>query len=322
MDAGINQLSFLRHFFKTIGIIYNFKEMNGKRKLSAILFADIVGYTKLMQESENSGLDTLDKFKTIVNDTVPKFNGEVVKSYGDGCLMLFDVPSRAIQCAIDMQKAFRKGKAVPVRIGAHIGEVIQTEDDYYGDGINIASRLESLAEPNSILISRAMKDQIRNKEFANTEFIGTVNLKNVEDIQEIYALSNKGLAIPSSNSIGSEERPMRNDSEDGLAMKLKKKSFGGIAGIGIASLILFIGFGLIGIIPGKTVSLMVLLIVTFLVMMYFLIFGLRFDVYGKSADRRVSNERHIDEDMDEDQTPLDLKELDAQPRKYNKKDFI
>ena len=295
--------------------------MNGKRKLSAILFADIVGYTKLMQQSESSGLDTLDKFKGIVNETVPRFDGEVVKSYGDGCLMLFDVPSSAIQCAIAMQKAFRKGKSIPVRIGAHIGEVIQTEDDYYGDGINIASRLESIAEPNSILISRAMKDQIRNKEFVDTAYIGTVNLKNVEDIQEIYALSNKGLSVPKSTNFDTNASgaTVAGGSDD-PAFEKKKKAFGSLAGLGIAAMIMFIGFGLIGVTPGKAVSIMVLLICSFLVMMYFLMFGMRFDVFGAGADQQSADRTEHVEYEDED--PLDLKELDVQRRDYNKKDFI
>lgn len=297
-------------------IIYNFKQMNGKRKLSAILFADIVGYTKLMQTSESSGLDALDKFKSIVNETVPKYDGEVVKSYGDGCLMLFDVPSSAIQCAISMQKAFRKGKTIPVRIGAHIGEVIQTEDDYYGDGINIASRLESLAEPNSILISRAMKDQIRNKEFANTAFVGSVNLKNVEDIQEVYALSNKGLSVPTSQSIGSEsERKSPKKTLGEKTFQARKRSFGAIAGIGIAASVFFIGLSLVGAMNARALSILMICIITFITMMYFLTFGLRFDVYG-SSDKK--SEEYETEEVDS----LELKELDAQPRKYNKKDFI
>ncbi len=296
--------------------------MNGKRKLSAILFADIVGYTKLMQQSESSGLDALDKFKGIVNETVPKFDGEVVKSYGDGCLMLFDVPSSAIQCALAMQQAFRKGKSIPVRIGAHIGEVIQTEDDYYGDGINIASRLESLAEPNSVLLSRAMKDQISNKAFADTAFIGNVNLKNVEDIQEIYALSNKGLTVPESTEHQSDASFVPDGPGD-PAFEKKKKAFGSLAGLGIAAMIMFVGFGLIGITPGRAVSILVLLIITFLVMMYFLMFGMRFDVFGGGADQvGAADPRKVVEDEDIGDGALDLKELDAQRRDYDKKDFI
>lgn len=296
--------------------------MNGKRKLAAILFADIVGYTKLMQVDESASLKSLDKFKSIVNDTVPKFGGEVVKNYGDGCLMLFDAPSSAIQCAISMQKSFRKGKAIPVRVGAHIGEVIQTEDDYYGDGINIAQRLESLAESNSILISRAMKDQIRNKDFANTEYIGTVNLKNIEDIQEIYAMSNKGLAVPSSKSIGSSKKSItRGVVDEDAELAKKKKSFASLFGIAMAAAVLFIGFAILGITPFTALGVILMCLIAFITMMYFLSFGIRFDVFGKSSNSNSDTSEYEDE-LEEDQKPLDLKELDPQPRKYNKKDFI
>lgn len=296
--------------------------MNGKRKLAAILFADIVGYTKLMQANESAGLESLEKFKSIVNESVPRFGGEVVKNYGDGCLMLFDAPSSAIQCAIEMQKSFRKGKTIPVRIGAHIGEVIQTEDDYYGDGINIASRLETLAEPNSILISRAMKDQLQNKNFANTEYIGTVNLKNVEDIQEIYALSNKGLAVPSSSSIGSEKRSRRGkliNENDKLAKK--KKAFGVLFGMCMAVSVMFIGFCILGVTAFTALGVILMLMIAFLTMMYFIMFGIRFDVFGQS-DNHADVDEYDDDYSDEDQKSLDLKELDPQPRNYNKKDFI
>lgn len=295
--------------------------MNGKRKLAAILFADIVGYTTLMQTNESEGLKTLDKFKSVVTDSVSKYGGEVVKNYGDGCLMLFDAPSSAIQCAIAMQKSFRKGKTIPVRVGAHIGEVIQTEDDYYGDGINIASRLEDLAEPNSILISRAMKDQIRNKDFANTEYIGTVNLKNIEDTQEVYAMANKGLAVPSSSSIGSSKKSGKGEMiDEDVELAKKKKSFASLFGIAMAAAVMFIGFAILGITRFTALGVILMCLIAFIIMMYFLIFGLRFDVYGKSSD---SNKGLYQEDELEDgQKPLDLKELDPQPRKYNKKDFI
>jgi len=295
--------------------------MNGKRKLAAILSADIVGYTKLMQVNEVAGLNTLEKFKSIVNDTVPRFYGEVVKNYGDGCLMLFDTPSDAMQCALAMQKSFRKGKTIPVRIGANIGEVIQTEDDYYGDGINIASRLESLAEPNSILISRAMKDQLRNKEFASMEFLGTVQLKNVENTQEIFAMSNKGLSVPSSASIGSiMDSPRGINMTEDLELSKKKKSFTTLLGISISAAVLFIGFSILGITDFTSLGVILMCLIAFLIMMYFISFGMRFDVFGKSDEQ---NQHHfVDEEVDNDQSSLDLKQLDPQVRPHNKKDFI
>jgi class 3 adenylate cyclase len=294
--------------------------MNGTRRLAAILFADIIGYTKLMNESESKGLDTLDKYKKIISDLVPAFGGEVIKNYGDGCLMLFDIPSDAIKCAIKMQQEFKKAREVPVRIGAHLGEVIHNKDDYYGDGINIASRLESIAEANSILMSRAIRDQVKNKDSVNTELIGSFDLKNVGEPVEVFAVSNKGLFIPTLSSVSKKESVVH-ESESASLTK-KKKDFSSLMGVALAASIVMIGFQILGIIPFQVVGIVITSCLALLVLNYFSSFGFRFDVYGNKPydDYSASEPRYIEDQIDDS---LELKEIEEPlPRKFNDKDFI
>ena len=114
------------------------------RKLAAILFADIVGYTAMMQSKEAQAMEVLQRFQSIITSEVAKNNGELIKSYGDGSLLVFNSTIDAMQCAFAMQTAFRETPKVPLRIGIHAGEVIKKEGDYFGNGINIASRIESI----------------------------------------------------------------------------------------------------------------------------------------------------------------------------------
>ena len=115
---------------------------SSSRKLAAILFADIVGYTTLMQQGEGKAMSILTRFQEVTADKVKESRGEIIKSYGDGSLIIFDSTVDAVQCAHDMQIAFRQGIKVPLRIGIHVGEFIKKDRDIFGNGVNIAARTE------------------------------------------------------------------------------------------------------------------------------------------------------------------------------------
>jgi|GEM_PF-2350296 len=166
------------------------------RRLAAIIFADIVGYTAMMQDGEASALQTIKRFESITREYVAKYQGEVIKNYGDGSLMLFDSTVNAVQCAHDMQIAFQEEPKVPLRIGVHVGEVVRRDKDIFGHGVNISSRIESLGVAGSVLVSKMIYDKVRNQENFSFKSMGTFDFKNVDEGMQVYALSNDGITVP------------------------------------------------------------------------------------------------------------------------------
>ena len=167
-----------------------------KRKLAAILFADIVGYTAMMQEDERGTLEKIQRYQNVIEETLPKYDGELVKKYGDGSLMVFSSSLKAMQCAVEMQKRFWEDPKIPLRIGMHIGEIIFDKGDIFGDGVNLASRIESMGVAGSILLSRNVYQKIRNQQEFQIQPLGSFEFKNVREPMKVYALANEGFAIP------------------------------------------------------------------------------------------------------------------------------
>ncbi|MBT8323408.1 MAG: adenylate/guanylate cyclase domain-containing protein, partial [Eudoraea sp.] len=110
------------------------------RRLAAIMFTDIEGYTALMQRSEVEAMGLRAAHRKIFDSFTTKFNGEIIQYYGDGTLSIFDSAVDAVKCGIAMQLAFQKDTQIPVRIGIHSGDIVLTEDDIIGDAVNVASR--------------------------------------------------------------------------------------------------------------------------------------------------------------------------------------
>ena len=169
---------------------------NQHRKLAAILFADIQGYTAMMQFKEAHAMEVLQRFQSVINSEVTKNNGELIKSYGDGSLLIFNSTIDAMRCAFAMQIAFQKSPKVPLRIGIHLGEVIKKEGDYFGNGINIAARIESIGVAGSVLFSKDVAKRIKNHPEYETVSMGSFEFKNVEEPMEVFALANEGFVIP------------------------------------------------------------------------------------------------------------------------------
>ncbi|NND15390.1 MAG: adenylate/guanylate cyclase domain-containing protein, partial [Eudoraea sp.] len=169
--------------------------MSETSKLSTILFADIAGYTALMQENEAQALQFLEIFKKEIENSVPKFDGQIVQYFGDGCLLSFESTSNAVRCAMDVQTNFQE-QQVPVRIGIHLGEVVFKANNVFGDGVNVASRIESMGVPGGILLSKTVRDQIKNKAGFQLNSLGQFEFKNVNEALEVYVISNPGFTVP------------------------------------------------------------------------------------------------------------------------------
>ena len=175
--------------------------MNKKRKLAAILFADIVGYTALMQKDEKSARQNLEKFRNTLDEKVEKHHGQIIQYYGDGCLCTFDSTVDGVQCAKEVQQIFQSEPKVPVRIGLHSGDVFFEAGNVYGDAVNIASRVESIGVPGSVLVSSSVQNQIKNQTNFKLQSLGKFAFKNVEREMTVYALSNEGFPVPDKASI-------------------------------------------------------------------------------------------------------------------------
>ncbi len=166
------------------------------RRLAAILFADIAGYTAMMQQDEQATLEKLACFKQILQEKTIEFHGDIVQYYGDGCLVIFDSPLSAVNCAESLQKAYSGEAGVPIRIGIHLGDLVFKEGNVLGDSINIASRIESLGITGAILLSNSVRNQIKNHPKFRLVSLGHFDFKNVDEPMEIFALANDGLPVP------------------------------------------------------------------------------------------------------------------------------
>ncbi len=168
-----------------------------KRRLAAILAADVVGYSRLMGEDEAGALAALKEHQALVID--PKIaanSGRIVKLMGDGILAEFASVVDAVQCAIEIQREVvgrnaevSQARRIAFRIGINLGDVIPDGDDIYGDGVNVAARLETLAEPGGICISGTVHDAIGNKLPVSFEYMGEQDVKNIEKPVRAYRLA-------------------------------------------------------------------------------------------------------------------------------------
>ena len=169
---------------------------SSRHRLAAILFCDIKGYTSLMEDHEQKALDYLHKFKTALEKFVDHHHGEIIQFYGDGCLAIFDSSVDAVDCARNLQIDFHQKTKIPVRIGIHTGDVVIRDENVFGDAVNIASRIESMAIPGSVLLSGNVRNHIKNKPNFQLIALGQFDLKNVSEAISIYALNDDQLVIP------------------------------------------------------------------------------------------------------------------------------
>jgi len=163
---------------------------------ATVIFADIQGYTALMEQNESSGIAVLEYFIKNMRKSVSDHDGRIVHFWGDGCLALFDNADDAMVCCIQLQLEFQRDPIVPVRIGMNCGDVIQTDCNAYGCAVNISSRLESICLAGAILLTDCVKNDISQNNVHKLLRLGNVDFKNNEGIVEVYAVDNTGLVVP------------------------------------------------------------------------------------------------------------------------------
>jgi len=166
------------------------------RKLAAIMFTDIVGYTSLMGKDSKKALDLVRRSKDIQKPLVEKFNGKWLKEMGDGAMAQFNTALDAVNCAVHIQRVSRADFDADIRIGIHLGDITLENNDVYGDGVNVASRLESIADPGGVYVSESIERATRGQTDIQAKYIGEVNLKNVDYGVRTYALQGTGLPVP------------------------------------------------------------------------------------------------------------------------------
>ena len=163
------------------------------RRLAAVWFADIVGYTRLSTQDEDAALAVVDELQSLSHQAV-EGKGRVVKFLGDGALAVFDSTNAALESAMALQKAFAESETVQshgcsISVGLHVGEIVEAEDgDVYGDGVNVAARIEGAASAGQVVISEDVYRQIRNRATYNAESIGEHELKGVEKPATLFVV--------------------------------------------------------------------------------------------------------------------------------------
>jgi adenylate cyclase len=172
-----------------------------QRRLAAIMFTDMVGYSALSQRNEALALELLAEIQSLLRAQFPLFNGREVKNTGDGFLVEFPSALHGTQCAVQIQRALAARNStqpaerqIQVRIGLHVGDVVHRGNDIYGDGVNIAARIEPLAEPGGICISNAVYEQIANKVEQPLVQLPRPELKNIQASVQVYKLVLDGSA--------------------------------------------------------------------------------------------------------------------------------
>src|SRR5688572_4118310 len=184
-----------------------------QRRLAAILAADIVGYSRLMEQDESGTLATLIARRTeVLEPAVTRHRGRIFKTTGDGMLAEFGSAVDAVQCSVELQQktaeandAAAGAARIVLRIGISLGDVIAEGDDLYGDAVNVAARLEAMAEPGGILISAAAQEFVRNKVSVAFKDLGPQRLKNISAPVHAYCIAGVAHApAPVARSVGSK----------------------------------------------------------------------------------------------------------------------
>src|SRR6266513_1375512 len=184
-----------------------------QRKLAAIMFTDMVGYSALSQRDEKLAQELLEEHRRLLREIFPRFNGTEIKTIGDAFLIEFNSALAAAQCAIEIQRALAHRnhdvsaeRRIELKIGIHIGDVVHRGGDVYGDGVNIASRIEPLAGPGGICVSMDVERQIRNALEARFEKLAPTELKNISVPMDLFRIvlpwEKRRKAEPAETSVG------------------------------------------------------------------------------------------------------------------------
>jgi TolB-like protein/class 3 adenylate cyclase/Tfp pilus assembly protein PilF len=182
------------------------------RQLAAILFTDIVGYTAMMQRDEQNALAITRHYIAVLKQSAEAFHGRILNDYGDGSLCSFPSATEAVKAAVQIQQQLQQEPKVPLRIGIHVGELFFEETKVMGDSVNVASRIQSLGQANSILFSKEVFDKLKNQPEYKSVSLGKFEFKNVDEPLEIFALANEGLIVPRKEDISGKLKEIQKKS--------------------------------------------------------------------------------------------------------------
>src|SRR5690349_10078409 len=166
----------------------------GTRKLEAILAADVAGYSRLMQEDDEATVATLEAHRTVFRERIEAHRGRVVDMAGDSVLAVFQTATEVVRAAFEIQgvlaernEVLPEARRMRFRIGMNVGEVIERPDGtVYGDGVNIAARLQSIGEPGGVTVSGTVFDQVKNRLDVAFDFVGEQQVKNITELVRAY----------------------------------------------------------------------------------------------------------------------------------------
>ena len=177
------------------------------RKLAAIVFTDIVGFTKLTADDQSKASSLLKQQRDLLRPIVESFNGSWIKEIGDGLLLIFDTVTDAVNCSIKIQEETKSIDDLDLRIGIHQGEILLEENDVIGDDVNIASRIEPFSASGGIAISNKVNDAlVREKEF-ETKYLGKPKLKGVGQRVEVFCITSHGLPETKMSKVSAKLEP-------------------------------------------------------------------------------------------------------------------
>ena len=192
-------------------------EARVERRLAAILAADVAGYSRLMGTDEEGTLRQLKAHrKELVDPKITEHRGHIVKTTGDGMLVEFVSVVDAVRCAVDIQRGMVErnvevpaDKRIEFRIGINVGDIISDDNDIYGDGVNVAARLEALADPGGIMVSHTVHDQVRDKLSFDFEDMGEQTVKNIARPIGVHRVQISELAAPACKSTSRRNNEFR-----------------------------------------------------------------------------------------------------------------
>src|SRR3984893_1653606 len=188
-----------------------------ERRLTAILAADVVGYSRLMGANESGTLAALKALQTdFIDGKIAGHQGRIVKLTGDGMLVEFPSVVNAVACAAEVQRGMRDRNAgvrqdrrIEFRIGVNLGDVIVEGEDIFGDGVNVAARLESIASPGGIMVSHSVRDHVGNRLDLVFDDMGEQKLKNIERPIRVYSVSLESSAVGKAGDAASSHEEQR-----------------------------------------------------------------------------------------------------------------
>ncbi len=197
------------------------------RKLAAILFTDMVGYTAVMQKNEMLAIQMQKKHQHTVDKYVQEYGGQVKNDMGDGSMSILPSAYQVIKCAMAIQTELKTEPRVNIRVGIHIADVLEEESGkIHGDGINIASRIETLGVAGAILFSKEIFNKIKNHPEFKIQLVGQFPFKNVEEPMEVYAIANEGFSIPTQEqaiSAGKLKKDQKTGDTDNKSTRSRSK---------------------------------------------------------------------------------------------------